>query len=44
MKLVTCVKKSLLALGEIGTAEAQKLLEQHQNDPDPEVRKAIRID
>lgn len=36
-------KEVALALGEIGTAEAQKLLEQHQNDPDPEVRKAIRI-
>lgn len=36
-------KEVALALGEIGTSEAQKLLEQHQNDPDPEVRKAIRI-
>lgn len=36
-------KEVALALGEIGTAEAQNLLEQHQNDPDPEVRKAIRI-
>ncbi len=36
-------KEVALALGEIGTAEAQKLLEQHQNDSDPEVRKAIRI-
>ncbi|MBJ9721603.1 HEAT repeat domain-containing protein [Acinetobacter calcoaceticus] len=36
-------KEVALALGEIGTAEAQCLLEQHQNDPDPEVRKAIRI-
>ncbi|WP_336960906.1 HEAT repeat domain-containing protein [Acinetobacter pittii] len=36
-------KEVALALGEIGTSEAQKLLEQHQNDSDPEVRKAIRI-
>lgn len=36
-------KEVALALGEIGTSEAQTLLEQHQNDPDPEVRKAIRI-
>ncbi|MFV5407186.1 HEAT repeat domain-containing protein, partial [Acinetobacter sp. 228] len=36
-------KEVALALGEIGTAEAQKLLEQHQNDPDPEVRQASRI-
>ncbi|EXE63446.1 HEAT repeats family protein [Acinetobacter sp. 1542444] len=36
-------KEVALALGEIGTSEAQNLLEQHQNDPDPEVRKAIRI-
>ncbi|MDN8414755.1 HEAT repeat domain-containing protein, partial [Acinetobacter baumannii] len=36
-------KEVALALGEIGTSEAQNLLEQHQNDSDPEVRKAIRI-
>ena len=36
-------KEVALALGEIGTQEAQMLLEQHQHDPDPEVRKAIRI-
>ena len=36
-------KEVALALGEIGTPEAQNLLEQHQNDSDPEVRKAIRI-
>jgi len=36
-------KEVALALGEIGTQEAQLLLEQHQHDSDPEVRKAIRI-
>lgn len=36
-------KEVALALGEIGTQEAQMLLEQHQHDSDPEVRKAIRI-
>lgn len=37
-------KEVALALGEIGTAEAQKLLEQHQNDPDLKYEKRFVLD
>lgn len=36
-------KEVALALGEIGGEESEKLLSAHEADPDPEVRKAIRI-
>lgn len=36
-------KEVALALGEIGGDQAEQLLNQHAEDPDPEVRKAIRI-
>lgn len=36
-------KEVALALGEIGGQEAEILLKAHELDPDPEVRKAIRI-
>ena len=36
-------KEVALALGEIGGDQAEHLLNQHAEDPDPEVRKAIRI-
>lgn len=36
-------KEVALALGEIGGNEAEVLLKAHESDPDPEVRKAIRI-
>ena len=36
-------KEVALALGEIGGAEARRLLQAHESDPDPEVRKSIRI-
>ena len=32
-----------MALGEIGGDQAEQLLNQHAEDSDPEVRKAIRI-
>lgn len=36
-------KEVALALGEIGGAQAEQLLHVHEQDPDPEVRKSIRI-
>lgn len=36
-------KEVALALGEIGGEYAEELLQAHSSDPDPEVRKAIRI-
>lgn len=36
-------KEVALALGEIGGCRAEQLLQEHADDPDPEVRKAIRI-
>jgi HEAT repeat protein len=36
-------KEAALALGEIGSPEALPALEQIQNDPDPEVRKSVRL-
>lgn len=36
-------KEVALALGEIGGSRAEQLLQDHADDPDPEVRKAIRI-
>ena len=36
-------KEVALALGEIGGEQSTQLLRDHEQDPDPEVRKAIRI-
>jgi len=36
-------KEVALALGEIGGEQSMQLLRDHEQDPDPEVRKAIRI-
>lgn len=36
-------KEVALALGEIGGEQAEHLLQIHADDPDPEVRKAVRI-
>lgn len=36
-------KEVALALGEIGGSRVEQLLKEHADDPDPEVRKAIRI-
>ncbi|WP_414630961.1 MULTISPECIES: HEAT repeat domain-containing protein [unclassified Acinetobacter] len=36
-------KEVAIALGEIGGEQAQNILLQHAEDPDPEVRKSIRI-
>ncbi len=36
-------KEVAIALGEIGGEQAQVILLQHAEDPDPEVRKSIRI-
>ena len=36
-------KEVAIALGEIGGEQSQDILLQHAEDPDPEVRKSIRI-
>jgi HEAT repeat protein len=36
-------KEAALALGEIGSGLALDELEKHQADPDPEVRKSVRL-